>query len=165
MNARKLTLVVCSLAVFLALHVVAQSAQPPTALANAIPSAGGSSQSPAGQSGTTEDFPRCENAFGSTPETRGKLVTMPTAIHKVQPKYPPAAKTAHIEGVVVLCVTIGKDGDVRSARASSGPKELIPAAVKAVEQWRFRPFLANNEPVEASVPIRVNFRLTSIEVR
>jgi protein TonB len=66
--------------------------------------------------------------------------------------------------MVALCVTIGKNGDVRSVRASSGPKELIPAAVKAVEQWRFRPFLANKEPVEASIQVRVNFRLTRIEV-
>jgi len=84
-----------------------------------------------GQSGTAEVSPRCENAFGSTPETRGKLGTPPTAIHEVQPKYPSAAKKSHIEGMVVLCVTIGKDGDVRSVSATSGPKELIPAAVQA----------------------------------
>jgi TonB family protein len=164
MNSCKLSLAVCSLSAFLALHAVAQSAQPLTAPANAIPSAGARLQSPSGQSETAEDFPRCENAFGSTPETRGKLVTPPTVIHKVQPKYPPPAKKAHIEGMVVLCVTIGKDGNVRSARATSGPKELIPAAVKALEQWRFRPYLANNEPVEASIQIRVNFRLTRIEI-
>ena len=99
MNSCKLSLAVCSLSAFLALDAVAQSAQPLTARANAIRSAGARSQSPSGQSGTAVDFPCRENAFGSTPETRGKLVTMPTAIHKVQPKYPPAAKTAHIEGV------------------------------------------------------------------
>ena len=62
-----------------------------------------------------------------------------------------------------LCVVIGKDGDVRSVRALSGPKGLIDAAVKAMEQWRFRPFLADNEPVEASVRISLNFRLNKIE--
>jgi hypothetical protein len=86
MNSCKLSLAVCSLAVFLVPHAVAQSAQPLTAPATAIPPAGARSQSPSGQSGTAEDFPCRENAFGSTPETRGKLVTPPTAIHKVQPK-------------------------------------------------------------------------------
>jgi TonB family protein len=118
-----------------------------------------------GQRGKTpEAFPCRENAFGSTPETYGKLVTPPAAVHRVKPKYPPTARKAQIEGIVVLCVTVGKDGTVLNVRATSGPKELIPAAVKALEQWRFRPFLANNEPVEASIQIRANFRLSGIKV-
>jgi len=163
MNSCKLGVAFFLLSAFLALDAVAQSARPLAPPTNATPSAGVPSQSPLGPGGTA-DSPRCENAFGSTPETRGKLVTPPTAIHKVQPKYPPAAKKSRIEGLVVLCVTIGKDGGVRSVSATSGPKELVPAAVNALEQWRFRPYLANNEPVEASIRIRVNFRLTKIEI-
>jgi protein TonB len=102
--------------------------------------------------------------FGSTPETHGKLVTPPTILHKPQPKYPSEARKSHIEGIVVLCVTIGKDGAVRNVRAISGPEELSPAAIKAVQQWRFRPYLANGEPVEASLEVRVNFRLSGIQV-
>jgi TonB family protein len=109
------------------------------------------------QSGTAEDYP-CP-LFGSTPETRGKLVTLPKTIHKVEPQYPSGARNARIEGQVVLCVTIGKDGNVRGLHAISGPKELIPAAMKAVQRYRFTPFLANNEPVEAATHITVNFNL------
>jgi TonB family protein len=143
MNFYKLSLAICLLSAFLA---IAQSAQ-----------------SPSNQSGTVEDPAQCyEKIFGSTPETRGKLATVAKPIHQVWPKYPPEIR-AHLDGMVVLCVVIGEDGDVRKVRAISGPKELIPAAVKAIEQWRFRPFLANNEPVEASVRITLNFRLNRIE--
>ncbi len=65
---------------------------------------------------------------------------------------------------MVLCVTIGRDGDVRNVSVISGPKELVTSAVKAVQQGRFRPFLANGEPVEAAARVLVNFRLTGIRV-
>lgn len=90
-------------------------------------------------------------------------MTVPVLIKHVHPEYPPDAKKSHIEGTVLLCVTIGKDGHVRVG-ATRGPKELVPAAVKAVQQWRYRPFLANNQPVEADTTITVNFRLNGIEV-
>lgn len=85
-------------------------------------------------------------------------------LRSVHPKYPPDARKSHIEGIVVLCVTIGRDGDVRNVSVISGPKELVTSAVKAVQQGRFRPFLANGEPVEAAARVLVNFRLTGIRV-
>jgi hypothetical protein len=36
---------------------------------------------------------------------------------------------------------------------------LAPAAVEAVKQWRYRPYLLNNEPIEVETDIRVNFLL------
>jgi len=143
MSSYALSLVLCSLGVLLPFGAAAQS-----------------TGAPAGQ---VVDLP-CENTFGSTPETYGKLVTPPTVVHRVVPQYPLDARRAHIEGTVVLCITIGKDGHVRSVGPSSGPKELIPPAVKALERWRFRPFLANGQPVEASTQIVVNFRLTGIQI-
>src|SRR5258708_21875985 len=104
------------------------------------------SQSPSGQTATTPPCPY----FGSTPETRGKLVTPAAVLRHVHPKYPPDARKSHIEGIVVLCVTIGKDGSASNVSVISGPKELLTAALEAVQQGRFRPFLANGEPVEAA---------------
>ena len=102
--------------------------------------------------------------FGSTPETRGKLVTPAAVLRHVHPKYPPDARKSHIEGIVVLCVTIGKDGSASNVNVISGPKELVTSAVEAVQQGRFRPFLADGEPVEAAARVLVNFRLTGIQV-
>ena len=83
----------------------------------------------------------------------------PKLIHKVEPKYPSAAKKAYIEGTVVLQVTIDKDGTVGNLHVISGPMELIPSAMKAVEQWRYQPYLINNEPVEVETQVQVIFQL------
>ena len=100
----------------------------------------------------------------STPETQLKVspdkVTRGELIHRVQPEYPPAARQAHIQGTVVLCGTIAKDGTLRNLRAFSGPEELIPSAMKAVERWRYQPYLLNNEPVDVDSEVHVDFTLS-----
>jgi TonB family protein len=80
-------------------------------------------------------------------------------IKKVNPVYPPAAKKAHIEGTVILCAVIAKDGKLRELRPASGPQELIPAAVAAAEQWRYEPYRLNKEPVDVDSTIRLDFKL------
>jgi TonB family protein len=99
----------------------------------------------------------------STPETQGKVspgkLSGGKLIHRVQPGYPSAARKAHIEGTVVLCATITKDGKL-NVRAFSGPEELIPSAIKAVEQWRYQPYLKNNEPVDVDSEIHLGFKLS-----
>jgi len=101
--------------------------------------------------------------FGSTPETRGKLVTPPVVVHTVRPRYP-SALASQTDGLVLLCVTISRDGTVAGVYAMSGATELIQPAVTAVAQWRFRPFLANGQPVEASIRVLINFRSKTIRV-
>ena len=80
-------------------------------------------------------------------------------IHKVAPKYPRSARKAHIEGTVVMCAVIQKDGVIRDLRAVSGPPQLIPAAMEAVRKWRYRPYSYQGQPIEVSTDIRVNFEL------
>ena len=65
---------------------------------------------------------------------------------------------------MILCVTIGKDGSAGNVRVISVPKELVTSAVDAMQHSRFRPFLANGEPVEAAARVLLNFRLTGIQV-
>lgn len=81
-------------------------------------------------------------------------------IHKVQPKYPKAAKKAHIEGTVILRAVIEKDGTIGYLEAVSGPTELIPSAKEAVRKWRHSPSLLGNEPISVNTDIRVNFSLS-----
>ncbi len=82
-----------------------------------------------------------------------------TLIHQVAPVYPWEAKVNDIEGPVILSAVISKDGSVKNIHVVSGPKELSPAAVKAVKQWRYKPYFLNGEPVEVDTQITINFEI------
>lgn len=86
-------------------------------------------------------------------------VTEGLLIHKVQPMYPPLARSARIQGQVVLQAVIGKDGTIQNLRAVSGHPMLTPSAIDAVKQWRYKPYFLNGEPVEVDTQITVNFTL------
>lgn len=80
-------------------------------------------------------------------------------VHQVKPLYPALAVQARIQGTVVLQAVIGKDGTVRDLHLVSGHPMLAGAAIEAVKQWRYRPYLLNKEPVEVDTQINVNFTL------
>jgi periplasmic protein TonB len=81
-------------------------------------------------------------------------------VYDVAPKYPPEAGRARIEGTVVLLAVIGQDGTVEDVRVKSGLSVLAQAAIEAVKQWRYRPYLLNGEPVEVDSQITINFTLS-----
>ena len=81
-------------------------------------------------------------------------------IHQVKPAYPPIALTAHIQGEVILQAVIGKDGTIQNLRVVSGHPMLIRSAVDAVQQWRYRPYMLNGEPVEVETQVRVTFTIS-----
>jgi periplasmic protein TonB len=80
-------------------------------------------------------------------------------VHKVLPVYPSLARTARIQGQVVLQALISKQGVIENLKVLSGHPMLAPAAKEAVRQWRYRPYVLNNEPVEVETQITVNFSL------
>jgi len=80
-------------------------------------------------------------------------------IHEVRPQYPAMARSARIQGSVVLQATIGKNGAIENLHLLSGHPLLVQAAMDAVRQWRYRPYLLNDEPVEVDTTIQVNFTL------
>jgi TonB family protein len=82
-------------------------------------------------------------------------------ISKVQPIYPPDARAARIQGSVVIAAIIGKDGNIQSERLISGHPLLAPAAMDAVKQWKYRPYLLNGQAVEVDSQVTVNFTLPS----
>ena len=81
-------------------------------------------------------------------------------VYDVAPEYPPEAGRARIEGTVVLLAVIGKDGTVEDVRVERGLPVLAQAAIEAVKQWRYRPYLLNGEPVEVDSQITINFTLS-----
>jgi protein TonB len=80
-------------------------------------------------------------------------------IYRVQPVYPPLARQARIQGPVQLRAIISKTGVIENLQAISGHPMLIPAALNAVRQWRYRPYMLNEEPIEIETEITVNFIL------
>jgi periplasmic protein TonB len=81
-------------------------------------------------------------------------------IRQVKPVYPPIAITAHVQGEVILQAVIGKDGAIQNLHVVSGHPMLIKAAVDAVQQWRYRPYMLNGEPVEVETQVRVTFTMS-----
>ncbi|HXX28145.1 MAG TPA: energy transducer TonB [Terriglobales bacterium] len=73
--------------------------------------------------------------------------------------YPLLAGQMAIQGSVLLETLIGADGVVEEMRVLSGPTILVSAAREAVRQWRFKPYLANGQPVETQARVTVNFKI------
>jgi len=74
--------------------------------------------------------------------------------------YPPLAKAARIQGPVRLQAIISKQGTIENLQVLIGHPMLVTAAVQAVRQWRYRPYVLNGEPVEVETEITVNFVLS-----
>ena len=82
-------------------------------------------------------------------------------IRQVKPEYPPLARQARIQGVVVLEAMISKDGGVDNLRVISGHPLLVKAAIDAVSQWKYRPTLLSGEPIEVITTITVTFSFSN----
>lgn len=93
----------------------------------------------------------------SVPETamRARLIS------KVDPEYPAEARERRVEGEVLLEVVVGRDGSVVEANVVSGHPLLTDAALAAVKQWKFEPYLIDGRAVETQTKIRVTFSLIS----
>ncbi len=78
---------------------------------------------------------------------------------RVAPEYPRSALTMRIEGAVELAATISKEGEIKDVKVLKGDPQLSRAAVQAVKQWKYKPYLLNGEPVEIQTQITVNFNL------
>ena len=83
-----------------------------------------------------------------------------TATRRVEPTYPPLARTARVQGSVILAAIIGKDGSIQNLHVISGHPLLTQAALDAVKQWKYRPYILNGEPVEVDTQVTVNFTLS-----
>jgi len=86
-------------------------------------------------------------------------VTEGLLIRRTTPIYPIIAKTAGISGTVTLAATISKTGVIENLRVVSGNPMLRQAALDAVQSWRYRPYLLDNQPVEVDTTINVVFSL------
>ncbi len=88
-------------------------------------------------------------------------VTKGLLIRRVEPTYPPLARSARVQGEVVLSAIISTNGDIENLQLVSGHPMLVPAALSAVKQWRYKPYLLNGQPTEVETTITVIFTLSS----
>src|SRR5467141_3115533 len=91
----------------------------------------------------------------------GSNIKAPRQVYSVQPDYPILAKQTHVSGTVVVTAVLDEHGNVVGARALSGHPLLIPAALKAVLQWKYEPTLLNGTPVAVEMEVTVHFNLGS----
>jgi TonB family protein len=87
-------------------------------------------------------------------------VTAGLLIKKVNPVYPADARSAYIQGTVVLQAEISKTGDITDLELVDGPIELAGSAVDAVRQWKYKPYLLMGQPVTVDTQIQVNYQLS-----
>jgi len=81
-------------------------------------------------------------------------------IYRVQPTYPPLARAARIQGTVLLRAIISRNGTIENLQTISGHPMLVGAALDAVRQWRYRPYILNGDPVEVETQVTVIFSLS-----
>ena len=86
-------------------------------------------------------------------------VTAGNAIFSPKPQYPQIARTARIQGSVVLHAVISKSGAIEQLQVVSGHPMLTQSALETVRQWKYKPYYLNGEPVEVDTTITVNFTL------
>ncbi len=79
----------------------------------------------------------------------------PGLIKKVEPRYPPIARSARMEGTVVVDAVIRKDGTVSDVKVLKSSNPMFEQeCVEAVRQWRFTP-----GPQDVILTVTVNFTL------
>lgn len=133
----------------------------PNGLDFGMPAAGPPPPPPAPPAPPPAPRPPASDPVPSAPVPRGGELMQSNLIHMVKPEYPRLAMVTHTQGTVILEAVITKTGTIDPARLRviSGHPLLTPAAVEAVQQWRYRPTTLNGQTLEILTTITVNFSL------
>jgi protein TonB len=89
----------------------------------------------------------------------GGNVPEPRKVHSVAPEYPPIARKARVQGIVILEATIGPRGNVTDVKVLRSIPLLDQAAIDAVKQWVYEPTLVNGVPTGVIMTVTVNFKM------
>ena len=95
------------------------------------------------------------SAQGSVPSDSTRLVLT----HVVQPVYPLEAMRQKLQGQVVIHLVISTNGDVLSAEPVTGNPMFTQAAVTAMRQWKFQPYIRNGQPVQIGYKMPYDFAM------
>src|SRR5579859_6015024 len=78
---------------------------------------------------------------------------------RVEPLYPMIALRSRIQGTVQLHAVISKEGRIENLQLIEGHPMLVEAAINAVRQWQYKPYMLSGEPVEVETTVSVNFHI------
>jgi len=81
-------------------------------------------------------------------------------MRSVPPKYPAEARSGGADGTVVLKAVVNENGKVDGVRLVEGDATLATAAIQAVKQWRYRPYLRNGKALPFQTVVIVDFQQT-----
>jgi TonB family C-terminal domain len=84
----------------------------------------------------------------------------PKVIHRVVPSYPEEAKKNRVSSRVTVAIIVNEKGEVVDAKVESGHPLFNEAALQAVKQWRFEPYMVNGKAISVKVLIPVVFKLS-----
>jgi periplasmic protein TonB len=94
------------------------------------------------------------------PLALGGQVAAANLVHRVEPAYPPLAKTTRVQGTVTFQAIIDTNGRIQNLQLVSGHPLLVKAAKEAILEWRYRPTMLNGKAVEVLTTITVRFALS-----
>ena len=80
-------------------------------------------------------------------------------VRTIPPRYPEGARRQHLSGSVILSVLIDGSGHVKQVDVVSGQQPLADAAVQAVKQWRYKPYVINGKAFDVELQTSVNFNV------
>ena len=89
----------------------------------------------------------------------GQGIREPKRIAGAPPEYPVFARSARIQGVVILEAVINERGTIERVKVLKSEPLLDAAAIAAVKEWRYTPTLLNGVPVSVLMTITINFTL------
>jgi protein TonB len=90
----------------------------------------------------------------------GGDVKPPQVISKAEPTYPEAARKARMEGIVILEAIITAQGNVEDVKVLKSVNPLLDAsAVRAVQQWKYKPATLNGRAVRVYLTVTITFNL------
>jgi TonB family protein len=78
------------------------------------------------------------------------------------PEFPALAKTARVQGQVVLEFHINEHGGVENVEVLKGHPMLAPSARDAIKQWKFEPFVCNGKAIGVDEIYTLSFNLTGV---
>jgi TonB family protein len=78
----------------------------------------------------------------------------------VWPRYPMPGNRHGASETVKVRNTIGELGQVLEVKLVSGSTSLLPAAMSAIRQWRYKPTLLNKRPIQVQQDVTIEFRPT-----
>ena len=90
----------------------------------------------------------------------GGVIRQPQKVGGTDPVYPPMARAAGVQGIVIIEATIGADGRIVNARLLRSLPLLDQAALDAVRTWEYTPTLLNGAPVPVIMTVTVSFTLS-----